>query len=263
MRPDISALAAAILIVSIGSLGPVFAGFCEQGHYLGDVNGDAVIDIDDVRHLAQHELGRGNGALTDPGADDIDLDGRITGADLALLVQGAQRRQGLALELRTAQYCCPNPYQCPVVGPLPRARVEARIEGRVVSRTMTDDLGHAYLLLPPGTFDVVVYPPAGAIDASLTATQVREGLTTIQPAPYESLFAPGQILVAYDVAYPWERMLEIFAEQGVTSWWLFEDLPGWVQVFLPDCLHTMEALETWRAYPEVVVVQPNLGTCVQ
>jgi hypothetical protein len=52
-------LVAAVVIVSMGSLGTVLADFCQQddGHYLGDVNGDAIIDMDDVRHLAQHELG--------------------------------------------------------------------------------------------------------------------------------------------------------------------------------------------------------------
>jgi len=112
-------------------------------------------------------------------------------------------------------------------------------------------------------FDVVVYPPAGMIDASLTATQVHAGLTTIQPAPYEDLFAAGQVLLKYDVAVAWARILEIFADHGVTTWWLFQGLPGWVQVFLPDCLHTMEVIETWRAYPEILVLEPNWGTCVQ
>jgi hypothetical protein len=126
---------------------------------------------------------------------------------------------------------------------------------------MTDSLGQAYLLLPPGVFDVVVYPPAGMIDASLTATQVDAGLTTIRPAPYDVLFGPGQVLLKYDVA-GWERILEIFADHGVTTWWPIGTLP-WVEVFLPDCLHTMEAIETLRAYPEMLSLEPNWVTCVQ
>jgi hypothetical protein len=249
-----------MLVISMSSPGTVFADFCEQHHgpYLGDVNDDAVIDMEDVRDFARQRLGR-----IGPGPEDIDLDGSITGDDLALLVQGAHRRQGLALEVRDALYCCPNPYGCPVVAPLPRARVEARIEGRVVSRTMTDSLGNAFLLLPPGTFDVVIYPPAGVIDGSLTATQVHEGLTTIRPAPYAIRFEPREVLVRYDVAYPWERILEILAEQEVASWhWIYPGFP-WLVVVLPDCLHTLEVLETWRTYPEILSAEPNDVGCVQ
>jgi len=246
--------------------------FCQTHsfYYLGDVNGDSLINMRDAIYLIKAHFGHRPGPSIDYRAADIDLNGRITLADILYLIKGALRKQGVVLTLQRQGPCCNLlycwyclPEVCQKREPLPRGKVSVLRDREVISEMVSDSAGKIFFLLPAGDFfDFIIYPPASTIDdLTLRRVYLEKGLHELEPSLHIDRFQAGVVLVKYDASYGEERMPEIFKSLGIVSWepMLFG---GWFKVILPDCLHVQEGIEMFKQYVEIKSAGPNHYRCL-
>jgi len=245
----------AVPIVAIGQ-----GDFCQERQlpYLGDVNVDSVIDISDIVTLANHYFGHTSESILNEKASDIDLNGRISLADVIYLVKGVFRVTGVSMKLRSQLTCCNvlscgypcESEDCTTFFDLSGAFVRVNdYSNGTVSQAISDSAGEVYVLLPLGLYNIVIYPPKHYIDSTITSFYFDGGLLDLGNRDYIDLFANDQIVVGYDSTYGENRLEDILQSIGATFWAksFFEEYIVW----LPTCLHVREAMEMLEQYAEI------------
>ncbi len=137
-----------------------------------------------------------------------------------------------------------------VMNPYQDVKISVFFKRNLVEKTYTDENGDFLIKVPPGIYDVKIYPPHNWIDTHVDVKVLNSQDTDLGELFYTYGFPPQELRVSYYPNVSKQRLEEIMEETGNTiiSWGISL---GYVYIEVPGEYHPQEMIEILETnYPQ-------------
>lgn len=141
---------------------------------------------------------------------------------------------------------------CSVMSPYQGVKVSVFFKRNLVEKSYTDEKGNFLIKIPPGIYDVKIYPPHNLIDTHADVKVLNFQDTDLGKLFYTHRFPPQELSVGYHPDVSKQRLEEIMLETGntIVRWY---DFINSIKIEVSEEYHPQEMIDILETnYPQEI-----------